>query len=756
MISINRHFERGTMPHNDRTPLAHRIHTHLFSALLFITLAMFSAFSHAAEEKPAAGDQQKASYAALADILQDDKARAELITHLREAARAEPAATNAETKMNEPQAEQLSLIDQLVDTTQQTASGIMKRVQELKNTINSGPQHHFNAGRFFPALGYFLLTVAVTFAFFHLIRRLIGPLYLRLGRWGNHARMKETHWYKLPASIIGAFAVDLGILLLTVAAGNLFAQYVNGGSPLIARLQALFLSAFAVIEFFKAVLRLIFSPSFGYLRPFPLADVTARYWNTRLAWVSGLIGYALMVGVPVVATQINYTTAAVVNFVVMLALTIYASWLILHNRRTIHHEFNQLAERSMAFFSVILRALGHVWHLLAVSYFVVLFFLSQFDFAGSLRFMMAATIKSLVIIGLGALISGLLSRWISRRITLPDDVNRRYPLLQKRINSYIPAGLKIIRVLVVLSVTLSLLDAWQIFNLNKWFMTETGEKVISGLGHMLFILCFAIVAWTLLASVIEHRLAQELSNGARPSARERTLLTLFRNVLAIVICTITIMIMLSQVGLNIAPLLAGAGALGLAVSFGAQTLVKDVITGIFIQFENGMNTGEYVTVMGISGTVERMTIRSIGLRDIYGVYHIVPYSSITTLSNYEREFGVYRASYNVSRDEDVDAANAVLREAVEALKQDENIKPLLLGEPTYQGVVGLGDQFFTLRVLVRTKALEQWTVQYALDRLVKNHFAKAGIEMPRQAVQIYKDEAGAGASEAFPVVGPER
>ncbi|NAV73938.1 mechanosensitive channel protein, partial [Salmonella sp. zj-f60] len=91
--------------------------------------------------------------------------------------------------------------------------------------------------------------------------------------------------------------------------------------------------------------------------------------------------------------------------------------------------------------------------------------------------------------------------------------------------------------------------------------TETGAEVVGGLMHILFILFFAIVSWTLLASIIEHRLALELGSGNRPSARERTLLTLFRNVLAIVICTITIMIMLSQIGLNIAPLLAGAGAL---------------------------------------------------------------------------------------------------------------------------------------------------------------------------------------------------
>jgi len=732
------------MPNNDwnalsKKTLLHKLKNPLLLVLPFLML--FSALSYAAPAPASDADKQKSSYAALADILQDDKSRADLIAHLRDAAKPTSGETQSPSTANaaNEKPEQVSLVDSLVDTSQRVVSQAMKKVQQLKTTIDSGPQRAFHAERFFHALAYFLLTVVVTFALFHLVRFLISPLYKRLGRWGHHAREKEAHWYQLPASILSAFAIDIGILLLTVAAGNLFTQYVNGGSPLIARQQALFLSAFAVIEFFKAVLRLIFAPNFDYLRPFPLRDKTADYWNTRLAWVSGLIGYGLMVAVPIVATQINYPAAAVVNFVVMLAMTLYASWLILHNRKTIHHEFNLLAERSMAFFSVILRTLGHIWHVLAVSYFVVLFFLSQFDFAGSLTFMMAATVKSLVIIAVGALISGLLSRWILKRITLPDDINRRYPMLQKRINSYIPGGLKILRVLVVLSVTLSLLDAWQVFNLHQWLTTESGQQVVGGVTHILFILFFAIVSWTLLASMIEHRLALELSNGTRPSARERTLLTLFRNVLAIVICTITIMIMLSQIGLNIAPLLAGAGALGLAISFGAQTLVKDVITGVFIQFENGMNTGEYVTVMGISGTVERMTIRSIGLRDIYGVYHIVPYSSITTLSNYEREFGVYRASYSVSRDEDIDEVNAVLAEAVEALKQDESMKGSLIGEPIYQGVVELGDQSFSVRVLIRTKALEQWNVQYALDRLVKIHFEKAGITMPKQAMRVFTE-----------------
>lgn len=724
------------MPATAYSRLGSHLRERWFPLLLLLIACTVSPLAMAQSAQKAApvdqSQQQKASYAALADILQDDKARAALIGHLRQAA---DQSANGPPKTEASETPE-SLSDNLSNLAQGGISSVNQRLNSLQKLIDSGPKRSFNPDSFFRALGYFLLTVMVTFTLFHLIRRLIRPLYKRMGSWGHNAKLQQGPWYKLPTAILGAFAVDLLVLMLALAAGNLFARHVNADSATIQRLQTLFLSAFAVIEFFKAVLRLIFAPNFDYLRPFPFSDASAHYWNQRLAWLSGLIGYGLMVVVPVVATQISYPAAAAANLIIMLALTLYAVALILRNRKPIQRQINLLAERSMAFFSIILRGLGHVWHLLAIAYFLVLFALSQFDIGNSLRFMMTATVKSLVVIGLGALLSGMLTRWIFRRISLPDDVNRRYPMLERRINSYIPNGLKILRVITVLAVTLLLFDAWHLINLYQWAGSENGEKIIGGLVHILLIVVIAVFSWTLMASIIEHRLALELSNGIRPSARERTLLTLFRNVLAIVISTITIMIVLSQVGINIAPLLAGAGALGLAISFGAQTLVKDVITGVFIQFENGMNTGEYVTVSGITGTVERMTIRSIGLRDDYGVYHIVPFSSITTLANYAREFGVYRANYSVSRDEDIDHVHEVLHQAVDALKQDDQVKHFLVGEPVFNGVVALGDRSFTTRVTVRTQALKQWVVQYALDRLVKMHFDQADIAMPQQAMQL--------------------
>lgn len=221
-----------------------------------------------------------------------------------------------------------------------------------------------------------------------------------------------------------------------------------------------------------------------------------------------------------------------------------------------------------------------------------------------------------------------------------------------------------------------------------------------------------------------------------PSARTRTLLTLFRNALAVIISTITIMIVLSEIGVNIAPLLAGAGALGLAISFGSQTLVKDIITGVFIQFENGMNTGDLVTIGPLTGTVERMSIRSVGVRQDTGAYHIIPWSSITTFANFVRGIGSVVANYDVDRHEDADKANQALKDAVAELMENEEIRGLVIGEPNFAGIVGLSNTAFTLRVSFTTLPLKQWTVRFALDSQVKKHFDLAGVRAPVQTYQV--------------------
>jgi small-conductance mechanosensitive channel len=352
-------------------------------------------------------------------------------------------------------------------------------------------------------------------------------------------------------------------------------------------------------------------------------------------------------------------------------------------------------------------------------------------------------LNSLAIISIAAFVSGMLSRWLAKTITLSPQVQRNYPELQKRLNGWISAALKLARILTVCVAIMMLLNAWGLFDLWAWISNDAGEKTIDILIRIVLILLFSAVGWTLLASLIENRLASDIHGRPMPSARTRTLLTLFRNALAVVISTITIMILLSEIGVNIAPLLAGAGALGLAISFGAQTLVKDIITGVFIQFENGMNTGDLVTIGPITGTVERMSIRSVGVRQDTGAYHIIPWSSITTFANFVRGIGSFVANYDVERQQDVDKANRILKEAVNELMEQEDIRKLVIGEPSFAGIVGLTNQAFTVRVSFTTQPLKQWSVRFALDGMVKKHFDAAGIRPPVQTVQVMQPVADA-------------
>lgn len=680
-------------------------------------------------------DDKKAAYAALANILENDQSRQALIEQLRTAA-ATPPADKEPVLIPPTEDDDKTVLQGLTDVSRHFGGEFASRLQQLHRNIVDAPHKPFNQQTFFNAFRHFAMLAAGLFAFYWLIRWAASPLYRRMGGWGRQKNADRRNWLHLPGMIAAAFIIDLLLLALALFVGQILSDNMNAGSRTIAYQQGLFLNAFALIEFFKAILRLMFCPRYPQLRFFHLSDERANYWCTRLSWLSGLIGYGLLVIVPIVSNQVNVQVGALVNVAVMGMITVWALYLIFHNKRNIQQELARLADRSLAFFALFIRAFALIWHWLASAYFIALFLFSMFNPGDSLKFMMAATVRSLAIISIGALVSGMLTRWISKTIVLSPELRRSYPELQSRVNGWVSAMLKLARIMTVFAVTLMLLNAWNLFDLWHWLTVGAGEKLVDIIIRIVVILFFSAVGWTLLASLIESRLASDSHGRPMPSARTRTLLTLCRNALAVIISTITIMILLSEIGVNIAPLLAGAGALGLAVSFGSQTLVKDIITGVFIQFENGMNTGDLVTIGPITGTVERMSIRSVGVRQDTGAYHIIPWSSITTFANFVRGIGSFVANYDVDRREDTERVNATLQAAVKELLEDASIRGMIIGEPAFSGLVGLTNQSFTVRVSFTTQPLKQWTVRFALDGMVKKHFDAAGIKAPFQTVQV--------------------
>jgi len=696
-------------------------------------------------------EQKKAAYSALADVLENDASRQELIGQLRSVAATPPQ--QPVPKITPPEIEEeKTVLENVTDISRHYGDALSTRFAQLYRNLIGSPHKPFNPQTFVVAARQFLLLAGLVFAFYWLVRLCAWPLYRKMGSWARRKNREKSSWVHLPLTIASAFIIDLLLLALTLFIGQILSEYLNTGNPTIAFQQTLFLNAFALIEFFKAILRLIFCPRVPDLRPFNISDRAAHYWSLRLSILSGMIGYGLLVAVPIISNQVNVQIGALANVLIMLCITVWALYLIFHNKRAITEGLLHLADRSLAFFSLFIRAFALVWHWLASAYFIVLCFFSLFDPGNSLKFMMGATFRSLAIVGIAAFVSGLLSRWLAKTITLSPHVQRSYPELQKRLNGWISMSLKVARFLTVSVAIMLLLSAWGLFDFWNWLHNGAGEKTVDILIRIALILFFSAIGWTILASLIENRLASDIHGRPLPSARARTLLTLFRNALAVVISTITIMIVLSEIGVNIAPLLAGAGALGLAISFGSQTLVKDIITGIFIQFENGMNTGDLVTIGPLTGTVERMSIRSVGVRQDTGAYHIIPWSSITTFANFVRGIGSVVANYDVDRHEDAEKAQAALKAAVDELLEREDIRGLIIGEPSFAGIVGLTSTAFTLRVSFTTQPLKQWTVRFALDSMVKKHFDLAQVRMPVQMYQLLPSPGPAPSSTQEPTL----
>ena len=212
--------------------------------------------------------------------------------------------------------------------------------------------------------------------------------------------------------------------------------------------------------------------------------------------------------------------------------------------------------------------------------------------------------------------------------------------------------------------------------------------------------------------------------------RIRTLLPLGRTVGVVVIVVIVLLMLLSALGVNLGPLLAGVGVIGLAISFGAQSLVKDIISGLFILFENQFGVGDVIRIDPVSGAVESMTLRVVVLRDVHGVVHIIPNGEIKRVSNLTRSWSRVVLDVGVDYREDADRVMEVMRDVGRELWADPQWRPLLVEEVTVPGIENFTDSAVTIRILAKTLPLKQWDVARELRRRLKRRFDAEGISIP--------------------------
>jgi small-conductance mechanosensitive channel len=204
---------------------------------------------------------------------------------------------------------------------------------------------------------------------------------------------------------------------------------------------------------------------------------------------------------------------------------------------------------------------------------------------------------------------------------------------------------------------------------------------------------------------------------------------MLRTALLCLIVTVVGLTALSEIGVNVAPLLAGAGIVGIAIGFGSQKLVQDLITGLFLLLENTVQVGDNVSVSGLSGTVENVSIRTIRLRAGDGSVHIVPFSAVTTITNSSRGAGNAAVSVNVSYKEDTDRAGQILKDIVAEMRREPEYRQAIRGDLELWGVDKVDGSMASIVGQIRCTDSGRWPVQREFNRRMKRRFQECGIEI---------------------------
>lgn len=274
---------------------------------------------------------------------------------------------------------------------------------------------------------------------------------------------------------------------------------------------------------------------------------------------------------------------------------------------------------------------------------------------------------------------------------------------------------------------------------------------------ILRVVLILVIAWFLLVlsrKLIRmfHHYMKARVDSAEDGRRIETLARVFRYIANVVIMLVAGMLALSELGVSIAPFLGAAGVVGIAVGFGAQSLVKDFFSGFFMLLENQVRIGDAVELAGKVGVVEEITLRNTVLRDIEGNVHYIPNGEITIATNKSRGYAYAMINLGVAYREDLDEVYRVMRETGAALRADPEIGPRILEDFEIQGVQDWGDSAVVIRCRFKTMAMEQWGVRRAFLGLLKKAFDAHGIEIPYPHLTIYAGQDKQGKAPPLRIV----
>jgi small-conductance mechanosensitive channel len=693
--------------------------------------------------------------------LSDEQARRLLIEALKKQA-AEEAAAAAPQK-------EITGIAGFIDALRAKVDLIRLRIEELKSgddrTRTQFPSLYTYLGKgerdtnstkvIISAIAVFLAAFFIDFLFYRYTKALRRRI----------AATPPVDW-KAKMSALGLRGLlDLvSICVFAAAVLVIFYLFLNRTTPQRV-LVATYLAAFLIVRAAHLLSRLLLAPRLPALRILPLGDDTALYLHR---WIMAIVAVGSFGLLTCGIFRLAGTPAATYFFMmslVSLTLAFMFVAMILKKRETVRQALTgNLPQTS-------LRArLAQYWHHFAIAGVVLLWIFSVLNrlLAGDQPGGYLG-VKTLLIIPLYFLLDWILRRILEAAFGIvqkPDGPgataqtarktdpgatagNETGDTATKTVAEPAANRLDIGRLRKIVRGGLRVALAFLMF---FWIMRiwgvelKIGEEVARAAFRILVVVLVCFVAWELGNAAIKRRLAKEMpeededdekEEGGSGGSRIGTLLVLLRKFMLVVIIVMASLIILSSVGVNIGPLIAGAGVIGLAIGFGAQTLVKDIISGMFFLIDDAFRVGDYVDTGKQKGTVAAISLRSLRLRHPRGMVYTIPFSDISSVTNFSRDYIITKLDFRLPFDSDLEQVRKIVKKKVyQKIMEDPELGKKLLGPIKSQGVREVDDSAMIVRVKYKTAPGEQFAIRKQVYRLMQEGFQEAGLKFAHRNVTV--------------------
>lgn len=437
--------------------------------------------------------------------------------------------------------------------------------------------------------------------------------------------------------------------------------------------------------------------------------------------------------------QLGIELASALALIFSIAAALLSFFLIVRNRRPVTHlirnrpytqRMNQGVEREV---TALLARLWHIPMLLAISASVVAVFANGGEADAALGKAMIGALLLAVTLA----IQGLFGI---------QQNSPRHQALSKFSQRLVRFGYRLLQIAAWLAFFELILQIWDLSLLGVGDKSPVSIGLTNSLIGVILTWLIASIVWIFIDEFLERALRGGDRKKRINPARAQTIVPIARNTLLITIVIVAIFVGLSTLGVDVTPLLAGAGIIGLAVGFGAQTLVQDLITGLFIVVEDSMSVGDFVEINSFMGTVEGFNLRTVRLRDLEGVVHHITFSKISSIHNMSRQFGIALLKIRIPRELPIDDAILLMTETAEELRTQPDMRWLIWSPLEIQGIHAFEEGCPVLRMRMRTKPECQWDVSRAFNLLLKRNMEERYLDVAAPRISVQMDAEGGGRS----------